>query len=367
MKIEKIEMWDFCAPFRDGPYAMSHVTQETVHGRLLCVHADDGYCGLGEIPLSPYVHDDERRQRKIEEKDYLGGLIGKPVDALIQTANHLQKTEGIWGGLACFALETAFLDLQARQNNQSLADQLGGQKCESVDDYFSISERSVDHIVKRLSSAGPDRAVIQLKLGVGSVDDDIVQIKACLDAMHSGQRLLADANGGWSVAESLKVISNFDDPRVYWEEPCSDYDSNIDVAVKSGQPVMIDQCVTKPGIAQRAINDRVADAICIKPPFLGGLVVAKTVRDDCIEAGIKIRVDGPWCGDIATAAILHLAVGVPPELLIAGCDLREPLVIAASPGGAAYLNGGRVSPPTGIGIGIPSINEVLGEPELIFD
>jgi hypothetical protein len=41
---------------------------------------------------------------------------------------------------------------------------------------------------------------------------------------------------------------------------------------------------------------------------------------------MKMRIDGPWCGDIATAAILHLALGAPPDLLIAGCDLREPLV-----------------------------------------
>lgn len=358
MHIIKVEVGEFRAPFRDGPYAMSHVTQHAVHGRLICVHTDNGHCGLGEIPLSPYVLDEERRYRESQESEYLGGLVGQPVESLVDVAKHMSESAGLWGGLACFALETAFLDLQAQRRNHSLADQLGGRRCDSVDDYFSISERSVQRVVDRLNLAGPDRSVIQLKLGVDSLGDDIEQIGACLNAMHSGQLLLADANGGWSVDESLEVMARFDDPRIYWEEPCNEYNRNVEVAAKSGKPVMVDQCVAKPDVALRAIDENVVDAICIKPPFLGGLLVAKNIRDACASAGIKMRIDGPWCGDIATAAMLHLAVGAPPELLIAGCDLREPLLIDNNLSGAIHSEDGRVSPPSGFGIGISSLGDM---------
>lgn len=359
--ITKIEVWDFCAPFRDGSYAMSHITQKAVYGRLLRVQTDDVFYGLGEIPLSPYLSDQERQRRASQEQNYLGPLIGKPIEALLKTAQELAATQGRWGGLASFALETVFLDLQARQNNHALVEELGGQKSESVDSYFSISERDGERIQQRLRLAGPERAVIQLKLGMGSLAEDAAHIKACLDRITSGQLLLADANGGWSVDEALQVITQFDDPRIYWEEPCKEYDSNIEVARESEQPVMVDQCVADPAMAQRAITDNIAAAICLKPPFASGLLAAQTLRDACVDAGMKLRIDGPWCGDISTAAILHLALSTPPELLISGCDLREPLLIEHDLGGVVACAGGHIAASPGAGLGIVLADGMLGE------
>ena len=53
MTIKKIKVWDIQMPFRDGPYAMSHVTQEVVSGRVLQVQTVDGQTGLGEVVFPP--------------------------------------------------------------------------------------------------------------------------------------------------------------------------------------------------------------------------------------------------------------------------------------------------------------------------
>ena len=207
-----------------------------------------------------------------------------------------------------------------------VSDLLGGRLGEGVDDYFSISESTIEKIRKRLAIAGSERKVIQLKLGIGSPGDDAEQVSAALSNMADWQILLADANGGWSVDTACEIISCFNDPRIVWEEACSTYDENTEVARRTGQPVMVDQCVKEAGRARKAVDDQLVSSLCIKPAFLGGLTVARNIRDYCVTKGMKMRIDGPWCGDIATAAILHLALGAPPDLLIAGCDLREPLV-----------------------------------------
>ena len=142
-------------------------------------------------------------------------MIGKPIEALLQTADQLAETEGLWGRLARFALETAFLDLLGKLENQTLTEQLGGKQNDAVQGYFSITERSVEKVTQRLQAAGPERKVIQLKLGMEPLAEDIAQIAACLDDMHDGQTLLADANGGWSLGDALEVIARFDDPRIY--------------------------------------------------------------------------------------------------------------------------------------------------------
>jgi len=184
--------------------------------------------------------------------------------------------------------------------------------------------------------------------------------------MAGWQILLADANGGWSVDTACEIISCFNDPRIVWEEACSTYDENTEVARRTGQPVMVDQCVKEAGLARKAVDDQLVSSLCIKPAFLGGLTVARDIRDYCVSSGMKMRIDGPWCGDIATAAILHLAVGAPPDLLIAGCDLREPLVRKRDLKGVVSLGKSRIAPPSGVGLGITLPDDVLGDPDATY-
>ncbi len=79
--------------------------------------------------------------------------------------------------------------------------------------------------------------------------------------------------------------------------------------------------------------------------MIGGLNLAREVRDLCISTGIKMRIDGPWCGDIASVAITSLALGPPEDLLIADCDLREPLAIETDLNGVVTAGPARIAPP----------------------
>jgi L-alanine-DL-glutamate epimerase-like enolase superfamily enzyme len=365
MIISKIEVWNFRPSFRDGPYAMSHVTQDVINGRILQVHTADGRRGLGEIIFPPSLPEDEQRCLIVEEQSYLAGLAGKEIRALVNLAEELRNRGRPWGGVA-FGLETVFYDLLGQAQRRSITDLLGGALSDAVDDYFSISERSVGKIRERMEIAGPERKVIQLKLGIGSLDDDAEQITAILNTMTDNQTLLADANGGWTVDAACEIISRFDDPRIIWEEASSIYGENTEIARRSGRPVMVDQCVSEISVAKQAIEEGFASSLCIKPAFLSGLTVARDVRDYCVEGGMRMRIDGTWCGDIATAAILHLAVGAPPDLLIAGCDLREPLVLEPDLKGVVSMGASRIGPPPGPGLGITLSVGTLGAAEATY-
>ena len=344
---------------------MSHVVMDGAYGRLLRIHTTTGVCGLGEIAYAGTLSSEDRHTVVAREPDYLTPLIGQEVEALGRLAEQLRKEGKTTRGVA-FGLEVGLLDIQARRQNKSVTDLLGGAAAESVADYFSISERSIARIHTRIKLAGAARAVIQLKLGIGSVKQDIAQITASLEVMNKRQLLLADANGGWTVDTACAVISSFDDERILWEEPCNNYADNVQVAHSSGRPVMFDQCISDADLAVRAVDEGIAAAVCIKPAFLGGMVIAKDLRDRCARASVKMRIDGPWCGDIACAAILHLAVGAPPELLIAGCDLREPLVIDTDLRGVVRVGDTRIAPPPGVGLGVNPSETALGEPVAVY-
>ena len=79
-----------------------------------------------------------------------------------------------------------------------------------------------------------------------------------------------------------------------------------------------------------------------------------------------MRVDGPWCGDIAAAAIVHLALTAPPELLVSSADLREPLALSPALGGVEHVAPGQIAPPAGAGLGILLDPTALDSPDWRF-
>ena len=179
MTIRKIDVWDFRPPLKDGPYAMSHVTVGQIFGRILHIQDDDGSSGVGEVVFSPSLLDTEREQRIKDEDNYLKSLIGEPFDTLLDVASDAQSRDKSWRGIA-FALDTAWLDREGKQTNQPASQLLGGALQTEVPDYFSISEKEISRIRQRMDIADPNCGVFQLKLGVGSLEQDIVQIDAFL-------------------------------------------------------------------------------------------------------------------------------------------------------------------------------------------
>ena len=246
-------------------------------------------------------------------------------------------------GLA-FGIETAYLDLLARQVELPLYALLGGKLVASVPEYYSLSCADAGTVSATLAEEANGWDVVQIKLGVGDRQADADRISAALEALAKNQTILADFNGALNVDSALAVIAEFDDARIVWEEPCDSVEANTDVARGCARPVMFDQCLESLDHITRVVADGVAHSVCLKPAFLGGLAVARTARDICIAAGMPMRIDGPWCGHIATAACLHLAVGVPVELLIAGCDLRQPLLLNDDWGGTNHLPQHQIAP-----------------------
>lgn len=365
MIITRLEVWNFRPLMRDGPYAMSHVTQECAYGRIYRVRMQGGTEGLGEVVFPPSVPQHVQMGQIAEERALLPGLIGQPLDELLDLAKELRDRGKTWGGMA-FGLETAWHDIAAKKQDCAVSELLGGAQNAAVHDYFSISERTADRIRERVKQAGPERAVFQVKLGVGTIDEDIEHLTTLLGELSNRQIVLADANGGWSAERACETMARLSDPRIVWEEPCALYEDNLEVMARSGIPVMVDQSVSSAQVALQAVADGQAHSICIKPAFLGGLTVARQVRDAATAAGMKMRIDGPWCGDIATSANLHLAIGAPPDLLIASCDLREPLTLEPNLGGLTNLADGQIAPNPGPGLGINLPENALGPPEAIY-
>ena len=367
MKIERIKVWDLPARFKRGSYSNARLTKTTTRSRVLEFSATGDWMGFGEV-VFPFATRSKVQQKIIEEEEnYLHRLVGRNVDCLMSAAERFRARKSGWASVA-FALETARYDLLGKEKDAPLGTLLNNCPNRSVVHYSSISVCSSDELPSRLKKEVARTKIIQLKLTNESPNDDRTWIKQILDYQPQVEVLLADANGKWSVDQACEVISTLDDPRIIWEEPCASYLENVEVEQVTGQRVMVDQCVGDIQMAKQTVADGAVSAITVKPVYLGGLSAARDLLDRCTQKGMRVRIDGPWCGDIGAAAVLHLAAGVEPELLIASCDLREPLDYRVELNGVVELSNGQIAPPQGAGLGLTneSLEKILGHPEATY-
>ena len=116
----------------------------------------------------------------------------------------------------------------------------------------------------------------------------------------------------------------------------------------------------------RAKADDAIDAACIKISRLGGLTKSRFARDFCAAAGITLTVEDSWGGGVVTAALAHLAVSTPPEVLLNTTDLHNYNTVQFA-SGAPEAKGGTLVVGDEPGLGVHVDEAALGDPVAVYE
>ncbi|MBI1383525.1 MAG: hypothetical protein GC150_01245 [Rhizobiales bacterium] len=360
-RIEAIRLYPLDLAFVGGGFATSYGHRTHLGNCLLEVVTADGATGWGEIARkagnSPVPSKPERialfRSR-------LAPVLGADASNRAEVFDRLGPVAFDLSNLT-MALDTALYDVVARAANLPMSSLLGGACAAAIPTYRSISQASPTAMADEAAAARTDGCrVFQMKVGGETPPaDDIARIERLAGDLVAGDVLLCDANGGWSPETARSVMPRFSDPRILWEEPTDSFDENRALAADLGVPVVLDQCVTGLDVVARACTAGVFAGIGIKPTFQSGLAPARTARDLCIAHGLKMKIDDSWVADVGTHATLHLAMATPPDLLIAGIDMRVYFETRVAEGGG-HLERHQFSPPSAPGLGIVPDRARLG-------
>jgi L-alanine-DL-glutamate epimerase-like enolase superfamily enzyme len=123
----------------------------------------------------------------------------------------------------------------------------------------------------------------------------------------------------------------------------------------------MDETIDGIEVLLRGFGDGAMDVVNLKISKFGGLTKIRQARDLCVSLGIAMTIEDTWGGDIATAAIAHLAHSTPPELLFSSTDFNSYVTLSTAEGAPQRING-RLSASTSPGLGISVRREVLGKP-----
>jgi L-alanine-DL-glutamate epimerase-like enolase superfamily enzyme len=366
MKITRIAAWRVELPLREGAYRWAGGLEIRVFdSTLVRIDTDAGLSGVGEVcPLGPVYLPAYAEGARAGIARIAPALLGEDPRQLERINRRMD--EALKGHpYAKSALDVACWDLLGQATGLPVCTLLGGRFGTSVPLYRAISQDAPERMAERVAgyrAEGYRR--FQLKVG-GDVETDVARIRAVAAVLSPGERLVADANTGWLAHEAVRVARRVSDLDVYLEQPCRTYEECLAVRGATDLPMVLDEIVETVPDLLRARADGALDAVNLKISRLGGLTRARRLRDLCAATGIAMTLEDSWGGDVATAAIAHLAQSTPPELLFSTTDFNSYVTVSTAAGAPQRLDG-AMSASEAPGLGVRLREDVLGAPSLLI-
>jgi O-succinylbenzoate synthase len=259
--------------------------------------------------------------------------------------------------MAKAAIETSLLDAQLRSTNTSFASYLGATK-ERVPAGVSVGIMdSLDELMEYVQSY-LDQGYVRIKLKI-EPGWDYEPVRLVRETFGPDLLLQVDANTAYTRNDFdlLKRLDEFN--LLLIEQPINEEDmlGHAKLADYIETPVCLDETIISADIARDAIELGAAEIINIKPSRVGGYLESKKIHDVSVAAGIPV-----WCGGMLETGIgraANLALAAMPGFTLPGdtsassryfeTDTTEPFVLVD----------GHISVPTGPGIGVDPIPEIV--------
>lgn len=361
MKINRISAYRVELPLVEGSYKWSGGKSVTVFdSTVVAVETECGMIGYGEVcPLGPFYLPAYAEGVRAGIKELGPHLIGYDSREL-GVLNHRMDAALKGHPYVKAGIDIACWDLLGKASGLPVCQLMGGRFGEKVRLYRAISQVPPDEMAANVASyrdQGYTR--FQLKVG-GDPDTDIERIHAVSSILRPTDRLVADANTGWTQHEAMRVVRGVRELDVYVEQPCLTYEECLAIRRHTDHPFVLDENIDNLAMLMQAKQDLAMDVVNLKISKLGGLTKTKQARDLCVTMGIAMTLEDSWGGDIATAAIAHLAHSTPEEFRFTSTDFNSYVTVSTADG-APTRDHGFMSASTSPGLGIEPKMDVLGE------
>jgi L-alanine-DL-glutamate epimerase-like enolase superfamily enzyme len=366
MRIAQVDVFAHELTYVHGTFALSGGRAAAVESSTLVrITTDDGLEGWGEAcPLAgtylPAFAGGVRAALAVLAPALLGA------DPRNLAAVNARMDAALLGQAAAKSpLDVACWDILGRATATPLATLLGGRVSDLLPLYVAVPLGSPEATGARVAEAwaqGVRR--FQLKVG-GDPRADVASVRAALEVTGDEGVVVADANGGWSLQDALIAVRLLEPLPVYLEQPCRSLLECVHVRRATSLPLILDEIVTDATTLIAAVREAGAGTVNLKVGKVGGLTRAKLLRDLAQSLGVALTIEDTWGGDVATAAVSHLAASTRPDALFSVSFLND-AVAEHIAGFQPRAQGGHGSAPDGPGLGIDVDAAALGAPVMTF-
>ncbi len=263
-------------------------------------------------------------------------------------------------------IDMACWDIAAKAAHLPLCDLLGGRTEGRVRLHSSIPSGTPAEIMTEIDIARAEGYNFHsVKVGA-NVEADIERMRVIDAEMEPGEDLTFDVNRAWLPSEAITVLNATTNLRRVIEQPCKDLEQHLHVRRLVQQPLAIDESLRSLRDMLRIVETNACEVVGIKLGRVGGLTVAKRMRDICNEAGIRMNIEDTGGTALSATAAVHLAQATPEPLRRATWLCFDHLTRNPIIGGVKCEDGSTVAPHEP-GIGAQPDETSLGDPTFVID
>ncbi len=355
MRITRVDVFGYDLRYAHGEYVMSGGRSITSLPSTVVRVEADGVVGWGETcPLGSTYLESFAGGARAALRELAPALIGVELGSVWDAMNGALRGHAY----AKAAVDIACWDLLGRSLGVPVSTLLGGVRAADFPLYVAIPLGPVADMVAHVReerTRGIRR--FQLKLGADP-REDAARVRAVLDETADDEVVIADANGGWRLADAViaaRALEGLD--RVYFEQPCPTLEECLAVRARTTLPMILDEVITD----VRAMLRASMEGVNLKLGRVGGLTPARLMRDLGVELGLRFTIEDSWGGDLTTAAVAHLAATTPPDALLMASFMND-WTLDHVAGYEPRSRAGRGSAPPGPGLGVEVDADSLGDP-----
>ncbi len=371
MKITRIAIHQVDLPLKEGSYAWASQSFTAFDSTVVIIETDAGVTGVGETcPLGPAYLAAYAEGARTGIAAIGRDLIG--LDPTETDAINVRMDASLKGHpYAKSALDMACWDILGKATGLPVYHLLGGRAQEAVR-LFKVISRGDPGLMAERTAEYQEQGFTQFQLKVGEDPNvDIERFRRVAAQMRPGEVMDADANTGWSQHDAIRVVgavaplADENAIRMYIEQPCLTYEECLAVRRLCRHPFILDECMDGLPVLLKGWTDGAMDLINLKINRFGGLTRARLVRDLCVQLGIAMTIEDSWGGEIATAAIAHLAQSTPRRSHFQSSAFHQYHSVAIAEGGPDVSDGWMTAPERP-GLGVVPDMDVLGAPVAVI-
>ena len=259
--------------------------------------------------------------------------------------------------MAKAGVEMAWLDAQLRAEGRSLGSYLGATRA-AVDCGVSVGIMDTIPLLLDTVAGYLDQGYRRIKLKI-EPGRDIEPVRAVRQRFGPDVPLQVDANTAYTLddAEHLARLDEFDLLLIEQPLPEEQILAHAELARTVRTPICLDESIVSLEAADEAIILGACSIINIKAGRVGGYLEAKRIHDLCRDRGIPV-----WCGGMLETGIgraANVALAALPNFTLAGDTSASDRYYRQDVTAPFVLDDGRLSVPTGPGLGVEVLPDVL--------
>lgn len=305
MRIAAARLIPYRLPLK-RPWTAAAATLIDRRGMLVALTAD-GITGWGDCAPLPSSGAAGHASATAALATALENVVGMSVDDLKSRLAAITAPEARW------AIETALLDLEARQADVSLACLLGAPRTSTVAVNAALGALDENCGARAAAALASGYAIGKIKVGVLDVDTEIQRLLMLHGDTGGRLRLRLDANRAWNDADAWRFLTAVSRLAIEGvEEPLAVPTLARLARLQAALPfvIAVDESLSTLGSAA-VIGEAAVRRLVVKPARVGGMGATLALAEQAQRAGIEVVLTSVVDSAVGVAATAHLAAALP--------------------------------------------------------